>query len=68
LARRTYLETEAGRALPGELQEFLHYWNEHDAEVYAYWDSLPQTVLHGDSHLATTYAMWTGGPGTSTGR
>lgn len=56
LARAAYLDGPAGQLLPPELRDLVRFWDANDRAVYDYWDSLPQTVLHGDSHLANTFA------------
>lgn len=55
-ARARFLDSEAGRSVPREIRDLISYWDEHDRPVLAYWDSLPATVLHGDSHLGNTYS------------
>lgn len=56
IARKTYLESEQAARMPAELVEMLRLWDANDRQVYDYWDTLPATVLHGDSHLGNTFA------------
>jgi hypothetical protein len=56
LARRDYLTSETGAKLPPELAEMIQFWDANDRTVFAYWESLPATVLHGDSHLGNTFS------------
>jgi hypothetical protein len=63
LARRQYLEAEAGACLPPEIVALLRRWDASDRQVYAYWDRLPATVLHGDSHHGNTFSRPDGSAG-----
>jgi hypothetical protein len=62
-ARKTYLEQQREQSLPPEVGDLVSLWDSNDRAVYAYWDSLPATVLHGDSHLGNTYAAADGSAG-----
>jgi hypothetical protein len=55
-ARKAYLERADALQMPPELVEMLKFWDENFQPVYRYWDTLPATVLHGDSHLGNTFA------------
>lgn len=55
-ARREYLQSELATHLPEAIRQLLQRWNAHDMQVLNYWDSLPYTVLHGDSHLGNTFS------------
>jgi aminoglycoside phosphotransferase (APT) family kinase protein len=55
-ARERYLGSEMGQTLPAEIIDLIRFWDRNDRAVYAYWDRLPPTVLHGDSHLGNTYS------------
>jgi hypothetical protein len=58
LARSQFLESEVGASLPSEIIELIRLWDTglNDRKVYAYWDSLPATLLHGDTHLGNTFS------------
>lgn len=62
-ARRRYLEMDIGLELPDDIRELVSLWSAHDEAVYAYWATLDQTVLHGDSHLGNTYSQADGTAG-----
>jgi Ecdysteroid kinase-like family len=55
-ARRQYLDRPGSSELPEEMRRLIRRWDENDRQVYAYWDRLPATVLHGDSHFGNTYS------------
>lgn len=56
IARQKFLEMDIVAQLPAEFIELVRFWDANDRAVYAYWDTLPQTLLHGDSHLGNTFA------------
>jgi len=58
-----YLDSDAGRALPADALDVIAAWREHQGAVFAYWETLPRTLLHGDSHLGNTYATTDGKAG-----
>lgn len=62
-ARDVYLETEAGKALPADALEVIRAWREHQDEIFAYWETLPRTLLHGDSHFGNTFSTADGDAG-----
>lgn len=62
-ARAKYAETDFGQAMPDEVRQILELWSRDCLKVYDYWATLPQTVLHGDSHFGNTYAMADGRAG-----
>jgi aminoglycoside phosphotransferase (APT) family kinase protein len=55
-ARKQFLESDIGAAQPKEIIELIRFWDGNDRQIYAYWDSLPMTLLHGDSHLGNTFS------------
>ena len=62
-ARQQYLQSEAGQSLPADIRELVALWDKNDRAVYSYWETLPATVLHGDSHLGNTYSAPNGSAG-----
>ncbi|QKS00287.1 DUF1679 domain-containing protein [Sphingomonas sp. CL5.1] len=62
-ARRAFLASDHAATLPASVRETLELWSAHDQAVYDYWDRLPATLLHGDSHLGNTYAKPDGSAG-----
>jgi len=56
-ARSRFRETDIGSILPPYIDKLLQRWSEVYAQVYAYWDSKPMTLLHGDAHLGNTFAF-----------
>ncbi|WEK42367.1 MAG: phosphotransferase [Candidatus Sphingomonas colombiensis] len=62
-ARKAFLASDRGLNLPASVRDTLELWSMHDLEVYDYWDRLPATLLHGDSHLGNTYAKPDGSAG-----
>jgi hypothetical protein len=54
--RQAFLAKADEEILPASLRPLLQLWDENSARVFDYWESLPQTVLHGDSHLGNTFA------------
>ncbi|GAB2857510.1 phosphotransferase [Nocardioides pacificus] len=62
-ARDSYLATEAGRALPPEALALTQAWREHQDAIFDYWETLPRTLLHGDSHFGNTFATSDGEAG-----
>lgn len=55
-ARKAFLASEHAAGLPQTVVDTIDLWSQHDRTVYDYWDRLPATLLHGDSHLGNTYA------------
>lgn len=55
-ARKDYLDTDLGQALPDDVREIHRLWSENFREIYAWWDTQPMTFIHGDSHLGNTFA------------
>ncbi|RIJ17249.1 hypothetical protein D1227_08325 [Henriciella mobilis] len=55
-ARSAYLQTDLGQALPEDIRALLGTWSEVFRNVYAWWDSQPLTLIHGDSHLGNSFA------------
>lgn len=62
-ARDAYIETPAGQALPAEAHELVQAWREHQDAIFAHWETLPRTLLHGDSHFGNTFATADGEAG-----
>jgi hypothetical protein len=60
--RKAYLQT-AEAQLPADALSLLRLWAENADTVFDYWETLPCTVLHGDSHLGNTYALADGSAG-----
>ncbi|CAN5547513.1 hypothetical protein BH11ACT8_BH11ACT8_08780 [soil metagenome] len=58
-----FLGSEAGQALSAEARELVDTYREHQDAVYDYWETLPRTLLHGDSHFGNTYTTPTGAAG-----
>ena len=61
--RKTYLEKAGESILPPELRELVSLWDKNCDAVYEYFDTIPQTVLHGDCHLGNSFRS----PGGSAG-
>lgn len=55
-ARRAYLETDLGQSLPDDIRDLHALWSNCFRDVYAWWDTQPMTLIHGDSHLGNTFA------------
>lgn len=49
--RKNFLASEIGLAVPQYVREIVELWNENCDKFYAYWDTKPATIVHGDSHL-----------------
>jgi hypothetical protein len=43
--------------LPPPVMQTLLRWTEHADRIFDWFDTLPRTVLHGDSHLGNTFAQ-----------
>ena len=54
--RRAFHEVAGEEILPASLRPLLRLWDENSDRVFDYMESLPATVLHGDSHLGNTFA------------
>lgn len=63
VARQKFLDMEVDAQLPAKIIELLRYWDANDRALYAYWDTLPATLLHGDSHLGNTFSCPDGSAG-----
>lgn len=61
--REIYLASEAGQSLAPDAQAVIAAWAQHQGAVFDYWETLPKTLLHGDSHFGNTYATSDGGAG-----
>lgn len=62
-ARTKYLASDDGQALPTDVIKLLGQWNDGFDRVIDYWDTLPPTLLHGDSHLGNTFSLPNGRAG-----
>ena len=49
--------------LPPAVRRMAEFANENDKALHAKWEEGPQTVLHGDSHIANTYLRPDGSAG-----
>lgn len=63
IARQKFLKMDIAAQLPAEMTDLLRFWDANDRAVYAYWDTLPATLLHGDSHLGNTFSAPDGSAG-----
>lgn len=54
--RVKFLETELAIDLTDELRAFVHRYNDNVFDLYRYYDTLPPTLVHGDSHLGNSFA------------
>lgn len=54
--RANFLDSELGADLSDELRELLAYYNDVFLDLYEYYDRLPATLVHGDSHLGNSFA------------
>jgi hypothetical protein len=61
--RRTFLAEADENILPGSLKALLQLWDDNSDRVFDHFENLPQTVLHGDSHLGNTFAFPDGSAG-----
>ena len=55
--RKKFPEKANQQLLPTEAAECLRLWDENANAVFQYLDTLPSTLLHGDSHVGNTYAF-----------
>ena len=61
--RKAFPDKADIQLLPTEAAECLRLWDEHANAVFQYLDTLPSTLLHGDSHVGNTYAFPDGSAG-----
>lgn len=61
--RRKFLEMDIGKNLPPYVRDLLKQWNENAITVWKYFDTKPQTILHGDSHLGNVMEFGDGSAG-----
>ncbi|KAF2807564.1 kinase-like protein [Mytilinidion resinicola] len=61
--RERFLETDAAKGMTEYARALLQEWTKSYATVYNYWETKPQTLLHGDSHLGNTLAYADGTAG-----
>lgn len=52
---RTNLTARPDLDLPAEVHCMCAFVNRHDRQLYRRWDTGPQTLIHGDSHLGNTF-------------
>lgn len=53
--RRAFPAMADEELLPKELVDVLTLWDKHADSVFNYFETLPHTVLHGDSHLGNSF-------------
>jgi hypothetical protein len=56
-AWRTFLGGNQLVTVSPAMRELAETWNKLSAKTLAYWETLPQTLLHGDSHFGNTFAL-----------
>lgn len=61
--RAAFAETASEILLPETSKSMLQDWSLGADAVFKYMDTLPSTVLHGDSHLGNTFSYSDGGAG-----
>jgi hypothetical protein len=61
--RADFLATEDEAILPRHARALLEAWIRNVDRLFDYWERLPRTLLHGDSHLGNTFAFPDGGAG-----
>jgi hypothetical protein len=61
--RTSFLESEYGKRVPEYARTLLSDWQKDHTVVYDYWETKPQTMLHGDSHLGNTLGYADGSAG-----
>jgi hypothetical protein len=49
--RKKFLQSDLGKSLPVYVKDLVLKWIDNSSTVYEYWDRLPPTIVHGDSHL-----------------
>ena len=54
--RIKFLDTELASDLSEDLRDFVHRYNDNVFDLHRYYDTLPPTLLHGDSHLGNSFA------------
>ena len=62
-ARTTFLTDPTEEEVPADVVPVLQMWHENCDRVYRHWDTLPRTLLHGDSHLGNTFEKPDGSAG-----
>jgi hypothetical protein len=53
-SRKRFLATDMGKNLPVYMHNLIRQWDENCTTVYNYWETKPQTLLHGDPHLGNS--------------
>lgn len=54
--RKNHLAQASEEELPENMRALFELWEANADAVFAYWDTLPATIIHGDSHLGNTYS------------
>ena len=55
--RRTFLTQADARNVSPRARRMLQLLNDNDVALYRSWSAGPQTLVHGDSHVGSTYAL-----------
>jgi hypothetical protein len=53
-SRERFLATELGRSQSVYLRDLIKQWDQNCITIYHYWETKPQTLLHGDPHLGNS--------------
>ncbi|KAI9735736.1 MAG: hypothetical protein M1818_006344 [Claussenomyces sp. TS43310] len=61
--RQRFLEMDAAKNLPVYVQNLVKDWDENCLAVHDYWETRPQTFLHGDPHLGNSLGFADGRAG-----
>ncbi|NKI16568.1 phosphotransferase [Spongiibacter sp. KMU-166] len=61
--RGAFMGMANNTVLPDSAREVLALWQQHADTAFDYFDTLPRTVLHGDSHVGNTYRKADGSAG-----
>jgi len=61
--RRVFPEKADDSIFPKELADLLQLWDQNADRVFDYFERLPRTVLHGDSHVGNTFSYPDGSAG-----
>ena len=54
--REKFIEMADADILPEDVKQVLDLWGEHAVKTFEYLETLPHTVLHGDSHIGNTFS------------
>jgi hypothetical protein len=55
-ARIKFLDTDFAEGFTPDLRRLVLRYNEIFLDLYDYWDTLPATLVHGDSHLGNSFS------------